>query len=142
MLVAYSGRKRSTRRLISRVTKAKEKYPAFFQGLADSASEVSRLAAQRLALGDMAGLGRLLTYNQAVLSSLGASNSRLDELVDVLLSVGCLGAKLTGAGGGGSVIAVPPKGKEKSTISELKRRGFEAFEANIPVGGVSSWLEP
>jgi mevalonate kinase len=140
LLVVYSGRQRSTRRLIDRVSAAKERYPAFFAGLADSASEVSRLAAQRLSTGDMAGLGRLLTYSQAVLSTIGASNPRLDSLVDQLLSLGCRGAKLTGAGGGGSVIAVPPEGKEKSTISELKRRGFDVFEASIPVGGVKSWL--
>lgn len=142
LLVVYSGRKRSTRRLIDRVSAMKDNRPALFRGLAESASDVSRLAAERLAAGDMVGLGRLLTFNQAVLSAVGASNPHLDALVDLLLSLGCSGAKLTGAGGGGSVIAVPPERKEKSTISELQRRGFQAFEASIPVGGVKSWLRP
>ncbi len=139
LLVVYSGKKRSTRQLIDRVSGAKERHPGLFGGLADSVSEATRTAADRLVEGDMAGLGRLLTFNHAALSAVGASNARLDGLVDTLLSLGCLGAKLTGAGGGGSVIAVPPEGKAKSTTSALRRRGFEAFEARIPVEGVVSW---
>jgi len=142
MLVVYSGRKRSTRRLINRVSGVRQKYPGLFSGLVEAASEVSGLAAERLAEGDTEGLGKLLTFNHAALSAVGASNSRLDKLVDWLISLGCPGAKLTGAGGGGSVIAVFPKGKEKRTISELKARGLEAFEARLPVEGVNSWLEP
>lgn len=140
LLVVHSGRKRKTRRLIDRVSATRSSHPALFAGLAQSASDLSHLAADRLAAGDTRGLGRLLTYNHAVLSFIGASNARLDALVDLLLSLGCAGAKLTGAGGGGSVIAVAAEGKEKSTISELKRRGFDAFEASIPVGGARSWL--
>lgn len=140
LLVVQSGRKRRTRNLIDRVAATKSRYPELFAGLADSATEVSRLAATRLASGDTYGLGKLLTLNHAVLSFIGASNERLDGLVEILLSLGCKGAKLTGAGGGGSVIALAAEGKEKSTISELKRRGYEAFEARIPVGGARSWL--
>jgi mevalonate kinase len=140
LLIVQSGRKRQTRNLIDKVAATKTRYPALFAGLARSASEVSLLAADRLSSGDRMGLGRLLTYNHAVLSFVGASNERLDGLVDTLLSLGCTGAKLTGAGGGGSVVAVAGEGKEKSTISQLKRRGFEAFEAKLPVGGARSWL--
>jgi mevalonate kinase len=87
----------------------------------------------------MDGLGRLLTLNHAALSFVGASNDQLDDLVDTLVSLGCLGAKLTGAGGGGSVLAIAPEKRGKSIISQVERRGFEAFEAEIPVGGVRSW---
>lgn len=140
LLVVQSGRKRRTKRLISRVSETRARYPALFDALTRSESGLSRLAAERLASGDSVGLGNLLTYNHAVLSFVGASNARLDGLVDLLLSLGCRGAKLTGAGGGGSVIAVAAEGKEKSTLSELKRRGFDAFEAILPVGGARSWL--
>lgn len=140
LILAFSGERRSTRTLIDRVSRMKERYPALFTGLAESASDVSMLAAERLARGDMKGLGRLLTFNHAVLSTVGASDALLDSLVDSLLALGCSGAKLTGAGGGGSVLAVAPKGKEKSTIAAVRARGFEAFEAKLPVGGVESWL--
>ncbi len=139
LLVVYSGRKRSTSQLISRVSGVNERFPHFFAGLAASVSELSQSAASRLAEGDMRGVGRLLLANHAILSGVGASTPELDGLVDLMLSLGCHGAKLTGAGGGGSVLAVAPEGKVKSVISEVKGRGFEAFESVIPVNGVKSW---
>ncbi len=141
LLVSFSGKKRSTKRQIARVSSVKESFPSLFDGLTESASEVSLMAADRLAAGDMKGLGRLLNFNHAVLSTLGVSNESLDRLVDLSLSLGSYGAKLTGAGGGGSVVAVAPEGKEKSIISGLKARGFETFIAVVPTGGVTSWLE-
>lgn len=142
LLLVYSGKKRSTMELITRVSSMKKRYPALFQGLASGASEVSLLAADLLAEGDMAGLGRLMTFNHGVLSAVGASNGTLDELVDLLLSSGCTGAKLTGAGGGGSVIATAAEGRQKSIVNRLEARGLDAFQVKIPVGGVESWLRP
>ena len=141
VLVAISGMKRSTRRLIRSVEGVKEIYPSLFMGLTEAASEVSLMAADRLAAGDMEGLGRLLSFNHAALSTIGTSNRTLNGLVDLALSLGAYGAKLTGAGGGGSIVAVAPEGKEKSIILGLRRRGFDAFRADIPVSGVRSWLE-
>ena len=142
VLVVLSGSSRSTKRLVGHVASVKAGLPAYFAGLADSAGDLASLAAERLQEGDMKGLGRLLTYNHAVLSAMGVSTPGLDQLVDLLLSLECYGAKLTGAGGGGSVLAVAEEGKEKRIISEVSKRGFEAFACVIPVGGVKSWLRP
>ena len=95
-----------------------------------------------LSRGYLEGLGNLLTINHAVLGSLGVSNETLDEMVDLMGSLGSYGAKLTGAGGGGSVVAVCPEAKEKSIVSGLTARGFETFAAKVPVEGVKSWLDP
>ncbi len=86
----------------------KETYPSLFASLCESATLVSGLCAEALVKGDPSSLGKLMTYSHAVLARAGASNKRLDQLVDLCLGSGCLGAKLTGAGGGGSVVAVPP----------------------------------
>jgi mevalonate kinase len=141
-LVSFSGKTRNTRGQINRVAEVKARYPGMFSGLVESASAVSEMAAERLARNDMKGLGRLLSFNHAVLSNLGVSNEDLDRLVDASLLLGCYGAKLTGAGGGGSVISVAPEGKQKRISSGLNARGFETFRAEIPVRGVRSWLEP
>ncbi len=140
-IVVYSGKKRNTGRLVSHVAVERSRMPNFFGGLADSVGDLSIRAAELLSAGDMGGLGRLLNLNQAVLSGVGVSTPDLDMLVDLLISLGCDGAKLTGAGGGGSVVAVAPEGKEKRIIPEVSARGFEAFVAEIPVEGVKSWLE-
>ena len=141
LIVAYSGQKRSTKGQIGKVAIAKGGHPEFFAALAEAVSWLSEGAAGCLVRGDGGGLGRLLTLNHAILKGVGVSNSTLDEMVEALCSLGCYGAKLTGAGGGGSVIAVAPEAKEKSIVSGLSARGYETFRARIPVGGVRSWLE-
>ena len=141
LLVAYSGQKRSTKGQIGKVTVTRAERPEFFAALTGAMGWLSEAAARCLVQGDREGLGRLLTLNHAILRSVGVSNETLDGMVDVLYSLGCHGAKLTGAGGGGSVIAVAPEGKEKSIVSGLTARGFETFRADIPVEGVRSWLE-
>jgi len=141
LILSYSGLKRSTRGQIGHVSKMKEKYPGIFESLAAGVSELSLRASGMLRADNMEGLGTLLTVNHAALMSLGVSNDSLDEMVDSLLSMGSYGAKLTGAGGGGSVLAVAPEGKEKSIVSGLSARGFETFRVRIPAEGVKSWLE-
>jgi len=139
LLVAYSGRKRDTGRLIAKVSSMKDAFPALFSALCDSATLASQMSLDQLLKGDAAALGKLMTYNHAVLGRAGASNARLDGLVDLCIASGCLGAKLTGAGGGGSVIGVPPE-NGAPVVEKLKKKGYNAFITEIPCGGVRAWI--
>ncbi|MBI3859924.1 MAG: mevalonate kinase [Thaumarchaeota archaeon] len=141
LLVAFTGKSRSTKGQIAKVVAVRNASQGFFDGLAGSISGVSKTAAEELRTGDLIGLGRLLAFNHALLATLGVSSRELDALVEELTSMGCYGAKLTGAGGGGSVVAVAPEGKEKRIISRLKARGIEAYQSHVPAGGVKSWVE-
>ncbi len=143
LMVAYSGRRRNTGRLIRRVAGMKETYPSLFSSLCESATMVSGLCAEALVRGDALALGRLMTYSHAVLARAGASNRRLDQLVDLCLSSGCLGAKLTGAGGGGSVLAVPPSDEEEAgaVAAQLRKKGYDTFFTKIPTAGARAWTE-
>jgi mevalonate kinase len=141
LIVAYSGKSRGTKGQIGKVALTKRRYPDLFSRLTASMGWVSESAAEMLVQGEEESLGSLLTLNHAVLRTMGVSNDTLDEMVDALCSLGCYGAKLTGAGGGGSVVAVAPEAKEKSIVSGLTARGFETFRARIPTEGVKSWFE-
>jgi len=143
LMVTFSGEKRNSGELIKRVTGVKESYPSLFASLCESATLVSGLCADALTSGDTEVLGRLMTYSHAVLARAGASNARLDGLVDLCLSSGCLGAKLTGAGGGGSVLAVPPGDpREARTVAEaLTKKGYVTFFTTVPSGGARAWTE-
>ncbi len=142
LLVSFTGSTRSTKAQVSRVSEMGERLPALLEGVTKAVNGVSLLAAERLREGDYRGLGDLLNLSHAVLSGIGVSSPALDKLVDASLSLGSYGAKLTGGGGGGSVVSVAPKGKEKSITSGLNARGFETFRAKVPTEGVRSWLEP
>jgi mevalonate kinase len=141
LLVAYSGTKRSSGKLIHKVSSMKDVYPHLFRRLCDSATLITEETTQRLRSGDLQGLGELMTYNHAVLGMVGASTPVLDGLVDLCISCGCYGAKLTGAGGGGSVLAIPPKGEEAETVARLSKEGFGSFVTEIPCGGVRTWSD-
>jgi mevalonate kinase len=143
LMVVFSGRRRNTGRLIRRVAGMKETYPALFASLCESATMVSGLCVEALVKGDAASLGSLMTYSHAVLARAGASNRKLDDLVDLCLSSGCMGAKLTGAGGGGSVLAVPPTDADEAeaVAEKLNEGGHDAFFTKIPSGGARSWVE-
>ena len=112
LIVSYSGVNRATRGQIGRVSQMKERYPGLFSRLAQAVSDLSVDAGRKLAQGDLKGLGNLLAVDHAALDSIGVSNETLDSMVDFMSSLGCYGAKLTGAGGGGSVLGVAPEAKE------------------------------
>ena len=80
-----------------------------------------------------------MTLNHTVLGSVGASNALLDEIVELCISLGCYGAKLTGAGGGGSVIALPRPGTAEKISEKIRESGWRCFVATIPSGGVRAW---
>ena len=141
LIISFSGKARSTRGQISRVSQMREKLPSLFSMLVNAISGLSLSASEMLLSGDMEALGGLLSVNQAVLSSVGVSSGHIERIIDLFGSLGCYGAKLTGAGGGGSILAVAPEAKEKSIVSGLSARGFETFKAKIPAEGVKSWLE-
>jgi mevalonate kinase len=139
LVVVYSGERRSSKRLISKVSSMKQVYPHLFASLCQSATLMTELATERFLDGRLDELGRIMTYNHAVLGMVGASNSKLDRLVDLCLEYGCFGAKLTGAGGGGSVIGVVDRQSEETLAAQLVRRGFSSFVTEVPSGGVRVW---
>ncbi len=85
-----------------------------------------------LATGDLATLGRLFDLNHGHLRAIGVSVPALDALVERARAAGALGAKLTGAGGGGSVLAVFPN-RETTEIyaARLRAEGIDAFATTI-----------
>ena len=73
---------------------------------------------EALKKGDFDRVGRTMTENQLMLSSIGVSSPELDNLIKAA-SPSSLGAKLTGAGGGGCMVALTKKPKETSDAIEL-----------------------
>jgi mevalonate kinase len=64
--------------------------------------------------------GRLMNRNHDLLARLGVSTPKLDQATALLRGQdGVLGAKLTGAGGGGAVIALTPPGEQHRLVEEL-----------------------
>jgi mevalonate kinase len=56
--------------------------------------------------GDLKGLGQLLTMNHKLLAGLMLSTDRIEQMISAAVEAGALGAKVTGGGGGGCMIAL------------------------------------
>ena len=127
--VGLSGRPRDTAAQVAAVGRLRERMPATNDVLA----LMGRLAGDAeaaLASGDIDGLGRILDAAHGLLAALRLSSPELDALVHGARSAGAIGAKLTGAGGGGAVIALAP-GHERDVLARWRAAGFDGFLAEI-----------
>ncbi|MEL7233146.1 MAG: mevalonate kinase, partial [Chloroflexota bacterium] len=73
--------------------------------------------------GDAATTGKLMTRNHQELKKLGVSVEKLDRLVDVAIDAGAYGAKLSGGGGGGNMIAITSPENQKVVQNALQDAG-------------------
>jgi mevalonate kinase len=77
--------------------------------------------------------------NQAILRQLGVSHYKVDDLIDICTKAGAIGAKITGAGGGGAVIALAANKDASAKIAaRVKAAGYESFEVEIDRKGLSA----
>lgn len=106
LCLADSGERASTRTMVENVAKQHARRPEVTDKTFDAIGTLVRNARLALEAGDVSGLGQLMTLNQALLSSLFVSSERIERLCDAARRAGAFGAKLTGAGGGGCVVAL------------------------------------
>jgi mevalonate kinase len=99
-----------------------------FEGIRALANN-ARLAIEA---GDRVALGKLMDLNQMLLSGLFVSSSEIERMCAAARQVGALGAKLTGAGGGGSVVAlVPSSAVGEAVLKAWRGEGFDAFATTV-----------
>ncbi|MEM1537783.1 MAG: mevalonate kinase [Candidatus Nezhaarchaeales archaeon] len=127
---------RSTGEMVNRVAKLKEKYPEIIDPLFHSAGRLTIKAIEAVRSGDLVTLGELMNINHELLSAIGVSTPKLDNLVRKAREAGALGAKLTGAGGGGFMVALCPKERVSKVFKAIKNAKGEPYEARLEEEGV------
>jgi mevalonate kinase len=106
VVVADSGERSETKKMVSLVASQLASNPARVRDKFDEVCDLVREAELALCNGDMRTLGRLLNLNHGILSSLLLSTPKVEELCRLARAQGALGAKVTGAGGGGCIVAL------------------------------------
>ncbi len=94
-------------------------------------------AVDAVSRGDAATLGRVMNVAHGLLQAMGVSSGILDTVVNELRARGAYGAKLSGAGIGGVVVAATPPEKKNEIARSLSERGLRVYEVSLPSGGVS-----
>lgn len=85
--------------------------------------------------------GALMTSNHLALSFFGMSTPNLDKIVFESIESGAYGAKLTGAGGGGSAIVLVTEDASENINRRMNEIGYQSFKAKLSNIGVRSWQE-
>jgi mevalonate kinase len=129
VIVGPSGAPRSTAAMVERVAQATN-------GSVDDTrlrelGSLTDSGTASLLAGNLEALGRDMNRAHELLGGLGVSTPLLDALCDVARKLGAYGAKLTGAGGGGSVIAIAPRDKEADILAAWKTASVHGFVATI-----------
>jgi len=136
LVVGDTGIKRSTGALVSAVRALKERRPRLFASLLEAAEHLVADAVAALERGDLTALGELMDINHGLLSAIGVSNEALDRLVHAARRAGALGAKLTGAGGGGCMVALVEPGSGERVARAVEAAEGRAFLAELSREGV------
>lgn len=128
LVVGHSGVSHSTRKMVQNIREQWEADQKRVEALFDEIEGCVDEGFSALADGDRPRLGRAMQSNQFLLSELGLSCPEIDRMVLLAEEEGALGAKLTGAGGGGCVAALAP-GREERLIEGWRAHGFAAWPA-------------
>ena len=108
LVVGITGKQSLTAETVARVRSAWEQAPERYNNIFDQIETFTQSARETIAGGSMAELGELMNLCHGYLNALQLSTPELEELIHIARQHGALGAKLTGGGGGGSMIALCP----------------------------------
>jgi mevalonate kinase len=123
LLIGDTGTRSSTRQAVERVRRGRQRNPARYDALFDQIGDVVIEARRAIESGDVDALGPLMDDNHELLIELGVSSHKLDDLVEAARFAGALGAKLSGAGRGGNMIALVEDDLVDQVAEALKEAG-------------------
>jgi mevalonate kinase len=123
LVIADTGLKSPTSLAVSDVRQAWQQDPQQFNQLFDSAGEIAEAGRTAIETGRVEDIGALMDENHAVLQKMGVSCPELDILVEAARTAGAIGAKLSGAGRGGSMIALVAPAASSDVATALQAAG-------------------
>lgn len=144
IVVGYTGSSGSTKELVAMVRRTYEEMPEVIEPVLVAMGKIVEKARDVITsdLDDklrFAQLGRLMNINHGLLDALGVSTKKLSELVYAARVAGAVGAKITGAGGGGCMYALAPENQSEvataitiaggtAMITRISREGLRIEE--------------
>lgn len=139
LIVINTGKARRTGDMVSKFRKSLEEGGEVAGLWLKHIGHLTMQIEMALKRGDLQLMGLLMTSNHLALSHFGVSSPELDEIVKESIRCGAFGAKLTGAGGGGSVIALANPESSKFILERMRSLRYECFEAKLSEEGVRGW---
>ena len=123
LAIADSGIASSTRLAVSGVRARHDSSPLEYTTYFERMGTISSAACNSILAGLSHSLGPLMNENHKLLKDIGVSCMEVDRLVDAAREAGATGAKLSGAGLGGNVIALVDEHSEDRVKQSLSKAG-------------------
>jgi mevalonate kinase len=132
LCIASTGIASGTKAMVDAVMRLRARSPRLVEEAFEAIGALVHSARAAIESGDWVSLGRLMDRNQVLLSELLVSTPEIERACGVARDAGASGAKLTGAGGGGSVVAVVTSSVvAQDVLAAWKVAGFDGFETRV-----------
>jgi hydroxymethylglutaryl-CoA reductase len=130
IVIAASGTQSSTKEQVSAVKARHATMPGRYDAIFDEMDRISAEGAAALVRQDYRTLGILMNLCQGLLNAIGVSTPELERMLGIAREHGAVGAKLTGAGGGGCIVALCPGRKQQVAVA-LRDAGYGVVGSGI-----------
>ena len=132
LVIAHSGASSSTKDMVESVQRQQRHEPQKVAKVFQAIATLVQNAEHTMASGNLRHLGQLMTLNQSLLATLMLSTGKIEELCEIARDAGALGAKLTGAGGGGCIIALCEDSDQAFSVAEaLHEKSESVFMSEV-----------
>ena len=134
IVIGSTGKVANTKAMVTGVAERKNKYPEKYNQIFKQAENLTYAGRKALESYDLKKVGELMNENHHLLQKIEVSSSELDLLVNISRKKNAFGAKLTGGGGGGCMVALTP-GKElqEKVAVAIEKGGYEVLRTKIGV---------
>ena len=123
IVIGDTGISALTKESVNDVRRLWLKDMAGFENLFDEIAQIALIARRSIESGKPELLGELMNHNHSLLQDMTVSSPELDKLTQAARDAGALGAKLSGGGRGGNMIALAEQAKAESVASALISAG-------------------
>lgn len=132
IVMGNTGLTADTKEVVGGVKARREKEPDKYNRIFKQADQLAREARQYLDSYNLERVGAYMNENHRLLQQIGVSCTELDMLVELARDNGALGAKMTGTGRGGYMVALTPGRELQRRVAEkIETKGFEALSTTI-----------
>ncbi len=119
LLIADTGIPSPTRIAVGDVRAGFQQEPERYKKIFEDIGDIAEKARKTIETGSNEALGELMDQNHSLLEKLGVSSPELDKLVSAAKQAGAKGAKLSGAGRGGNMIALAEEKQAEVKVALL-----------------------
>jgi len=138
LVIANSNIEHSTESVVEDVKKFKENDEVGFSSLCKKELKLVENVLEFLKENDIKKLGTKVKENQEYLETIGISNDKLREMIQIGQTES-FGAKITGAGGGGCIYALTDESNLEQTINQFKDKNYDCFSVKIDFKGLDTF---